>query len=80
MNFFLFSDREFNADQKRSGFFFSILSIFRVLKNFEMIMKQIFFLKFLFFFRMSNLLFHCIQINHIHRNFIVLKKFLYNYL
>ena len=32
-NFFLFSDREFYADQKCSGCLFSILGIFRVLKK-----------------------------------------------
>ena len=32
--FFVFSDREFYADQKCSGCLFSILSIFRVTKKF----------------------------------------------
>jgi hypothetical protein len=39
-NFFLFSVRESYADQNCSGCLFSILSIFRVVKIFEILMKK----------------------------------------
>ena len=43
--FFLFSDREFYADQKSIGCLFSILSIFRVKKFFVILLKKKFFPK-----------------------------------
>ncbi len=49
-NFFLFSDREFYADQKCSGCLFSILSSYRVVKIFVILLKKKFFLDFFFFF------------------------------
>jgi hypothetical protein len=44
-SFILFSYREFYADQKCSGCLFSILSIFRVVKIFVILMKKIFFFR-----------------------------------
>ena len=57
MNFYLFSDREFYADQKCIYFIlFSILRILNYKKKICNNNEKIFFLKFSFFSRMSNLL------------------------